>query len=56
MFYSYNGNRHGMSTNSTDEMTIDLSQDNNWVKAKFYIVVKENEDQNWHDTFLVNYI
>ena len=29
MFYGYKGDRHGMSTNSTDEMTIDLSQDNN---------------------------
>ena len=35
MFYGYNGNRHGMSTSSKDEITIDLSQDNNWVKAKF---------------------
>ena len=42
MFYGYNGNRHGMSTNSKDEITIDLSQDNNWVKAKFYIEVKSN--------------
>ena len=43
MFYSYNGNRHGMCTNSKDEITIDLShEDNNWVKAKFYIEVKSN--------------
>ena len=42
MFYSYNDNRHGMSNSSKDEITIDLSQDNNWVKAKFYIEVKSS--------------
>ena len=42
MFYGYNDYRHGMSTSSKDEITIDLSQDNNWVKAKFYIEVKSS--------------
>ena len=52
-----------MSTSSEDEMIIDLSQNDNWVKAKFYIEVKcynyyakENEDQDWHDIFSVSYI
>ena len=35
-----NGNRHGMSTGSKDEMTTDLSQNNNCVKTKIYIEVK----------------
>ena len=43
MFYGYNGDRHGMSTSSKDEITIDLSEDNNWVKAKFYIEFKSNK-------------
>ena len=43
MFYGYNGYRHGMSTSSKDEITIDLSEDNNWVKAKFYIEFKSNK-------------
>ena len=52
-----------MSTSSEDEMIIDLSQNDNWVKAKFYIEVKcynyhakETEDQDWHDIFSVSYI
>ena len=42
MFYGYNDDRQGMSTSSKDEITIDLSQENNWVKAKFYIEVKSS--------------
>ena len=35
-----NGERRGMSTSSEDEMIIDLSQNDNWVKAKIYIEIK----------------
>ena len=35
-----NGERRGMSTSREDEMIIDLSQNDNWVKAKIYIEIK----------------